>query len=192
MDREGVRIAHVDEIAAEAEEPGDERRWKPVRATLGIDAFGANAFVADAGQLIVHEHHEVEADGPEAGHRELYVVLRGRAEFTLDGERVERAGRDAGVPRRPGHRPQRRRPRGRHGGAGGRRPRGAAVRRVRLGGRLGRLPRTYGVTTTFSASPLLMRGNASGVSSSDTTSVTTPRMLAVFCSSMSSACTWSR
>ena len=45
MDREGVRIAHVDEIAAEAEEPGDERRWKPVRA---------NAFVADAGQLIVH------------------------------------------------------------------------------------------------------------------------------------------
>lgn len=89
MDREGVRIAHVDEIAAEAEEPGDERRWKPVRATLGIDAFGANAFVADAGQLIVHEHHEVEADGPEAGHRELYVVLRGRAEFTLDGERVD-------------------------------------------------------------------------------------------------------
>ena len=49
----------------------------------------ANAFVADAGQLIVHEHHEVEADGPEAGHRELYVVLRGRAEFTLDGERVD-------------------------------------------------------------------------------------------------------
>ena len=121
MDREGVRIAHVDEIAAEAEEPGDERRWKPVRA---------NAFVADAGQLIVHEQ--------------------------------------------------------------ARRPRGAAVRRVRLGGRLGRLPRTYGVTTTFSASPLLMRGNASGVSSSDTTSVTTPRMFAVFCSSMSSACTWSR
>ena len=40
MDREGVRIAHVDQIAAEAEEPGDERRWKPVRATLGIDAFG--------------------------------------------------------------------------------------------------------------------------------------------------------
>ena len=126
MDREGVRIAHVDEIAAEAEEPGDERRWKPVRATLGIDAFGANAFVADAGQLIVHL-----ADP-------------------------------------------------------------ATVRRVRLGGRLGRLPRTYGVTTTLSASPLLMRGNASGVSSSDTTSVTTPRMFAVFCSSMSSACTWSR
>jgi hypothetical protein len=49
-----VRIAHVDEIAAEEEGPGDERRWKPVRATLGIDAFGANAFVADAGQLIVH------------------------------------------------------------------------------------------------------------------------------------------
>jgi hypothetical protein len=33
--------------------------------------------------------------GPEAGHRELYVVLRGRAEFTLD-ERVD-AGRPFAV-----------------------------------------------------------------------------------------------
>ena len=89
MPRESVRIANVDEIAAVPEQPGDERQWKPVRATLGIDAFGSNAFVADAGQLIVHEHDELERDDPEAGHRELYVVLRGRAEFTLGGEQVD-------------------------------------------------------------------------------------------------------
>ena len=68
MSGDNVRIAHVDEIAAEPEEPGDERQWN---------------------QLIVDEHHEVEADDPEAENRELYMVLRGRAEFTLGGEQVD-------------------------------------------------------------------------------------------------------
>jgi len=89
MAPDGVRIAHVDDIEGVPGQHYVEGEWKPVRAELGIDAFGANAYVADAGQLIVVEHDELDADDPGASHRELYVVLRGRAEFTLAGETVD-------------------------------------------------------------------------------------------------------
>jgi mannose-6-phosphate isomerase-like protein (cupin superfamily) len=59
--------------------------WRPVRRRFGIEAFGVNVFSAEqAGELVVEDHYERE--GPE----ELYVVLRGRAAFTLgDGEEVD-------------------------------------------------------------------------------------------------------
>lgn len=66
---------------------GGTLRWKPVRRTLGIQAFGTNAYVADAGQLVVEEHDEVSSTG--SGHEELYVVLRGHARFTIDGEDLD-------------------------------------------------------------------------------------------------------
>ncbi len=53
--------------------------WKPLRRKLGIEAFGTNAYVAGPGEDIVEEHSE-----ENLGHEELYVVLRGRATFTLD------------------------------------------------------------------------------------------------------------
>ena len=71
MAREGVRIAHVDDIPAVPGQSYIEGAWKPVRADLGIDAFGTNAYVADAGQLIVEEHDELNSDDPGASHREL-------------------------------------------------------------------------------------------------------------------------
>ena len=89
MAPDGVRIAHVDDIEGVPGQHYVEGEWKPVRAELGIDAFGANAYVADAGQLIVEEHDELDAADPGASHRELYVVLRGRAEFTLAGETID-------------------------------------------------------------------------------------------------------
>jgi tetratricopeptide (TPR) repeat protein len=63
-------------------------RWALVRQKLGINAFGANAWTSQqAGQEVIGEHDEV---GPRAGkHEELYVVLAGRATFTIDGEDVE-------------------------------------------------------------------------------------------------------
>lgn len=67
---------------------GDTLRWKPVRRTLGIRAFGTNAYVADAGQLVVEEHDERSGTGP-GGHEELYVVVRGHARFTIDGEELD-------------------------------------------------------------------------------------------------------
>jgi quercetin dioxygenase-like cupin family protein len=59
--------------------------WRPVRRTLDVGAFGVNAYVApNAGDDVVEEHTE-EA----LGHEEIYVVLAGRATFTLDGEALD-------------------------------------------------------------------------------------------------------
>jgi mannose-6-phosphate isomerase-like protein (cupin superfamily) len=62
--------------------------WRPVRRRLGIEAFGVNAYSTDeAGQEVVEHHDET---GTGAGrHEELYVVVRGRARFTLDEEEVD-------------------------------------------------------------------------------------------------------
>jgi quercetin dioxygenase-like cupin family protein len=50
--------------------------------TLGIEAFGTNAYTAEeAGGDVVEPHTE----DPELGHQELYFVARGRARFILDG-----------------------------------------------------------------------------------------------------------
>jgi tetratricopeptide (TPR) repeat protein len=75
-------VAHLDEI----DEMDDGREpYRPVRHHFGITAFGATAWTArNAGDRIINEHDESEPDSPE----ELYVVLRGRAVFELDGERV--------------------------------------------------------------------------------------------------------
>jgi len=59
-------------------------RWKPVRRTLDVRAFGINAYAADAGQDVVEAHDETGSGA--GGHEELYLVLRGRARFSLDGE----------------------------------------------------------------------------------------------------------
>jgi mannose-6-phosphate isomerase-like protein (cupin superfamily) len=63
-------------------------RWATVRAHLGIDAFGVNAWTADeAGKEVISEHDEVANNGNQ--HQELYVVLNGRATFAVDGEEFE-------------------------------------------------------------------------------------------------------
>jgi hypothetical protein len=62
-------------------------RWHMIRTMLGIDSFGINAWRAtEAGQEIIGEHDEL--GGGAGGHEELYLVLAGRATFTIDGERV--------------------------------------------------------------------------------------------------------
>ena len=64
---------------------GGSMRWHPVRRALGIRAFGTNAYsAANAGDRVVEEHTE-----QAAGHEEVYLVLEGRAEFTLGEESVD-------------------------------------------------------------------------------------------------------
>jgi tetratricopeptide (TPR) repeat protein len=59
--------------------------WRPIRRTLGIRAFGINAYTADeAGKHVVEEHTESQLQ-----HEEVYVVVRGRARFTLDDEAID-------------------------------------------------------------------------------------------------------
>jgi mannose-6-phosphate isomerase-like protein (cupin superfamily) len=52
----------------------------PVRYTLGLRAVGVNAWAADEGGQLVPPHAE------DSGSEELYVVLRGRAQFMVGGE----------------------------------------------------------------------------------------------------------
>ena len=62
-----------------------ELRWKPVRRTLGIEAFGMNAYTAEkAGDDVVERHSE-----ERLRHEEVYVVLAGRATFELDDEKLD-------------------------------------------------------------------------------------------------------
>jgi hypothetical protein len=82
------RTTTLDDIEEIPVDVGLPLRWKPIRRTLGIQAFGTNAYAADAGQLIVEEHDEVSGTGP-GGHEELYVVVRGHARFTIDGEDLD-------------------------------------------------------------------------------------------------------
>ena len=61
--------------------------WKPVRRTLGVTAFGINAYTATAaGDEVVEDHNEYP-DGP--AHEEIYAVVSGHAVFTVDGEEVD-------------------------------------------------------------------------------------------------------
>jgi tetratricopeptide (TPR) repeat protein len=68
----GYAVAHLDEI----DELEDGRcPWRPVRHHFGIRSFGVNAWTArEAGDRIVNEHDEADADGDE----ELYLVQRVR------------------------------------------------------------------------------------------------------------------
>jgi hypothetical protein len=78
----GYAVSQLDEI----EEQDDGRcPFRPVRHHFGITAFGVNAWTArKAGDRIINEHDESEPESNE----ELYLVLRGRAVFELDGDRV--------------------------------------------------------------------------------------------------------
>ena len=59
--------------------------WKPVRRTLGITAFGINAYTAaNAGDEVVEDHTE-----EPLGHEEVYAVVSGHAVFAVDGEEVD-------------------------------------------------------------------------------------------------------
>ncbi len=82
MDRYAA-VAHIDQIL----ELDDGRApMRAVRHHFGITSFGVNAWTArEAGARIINEHDESEPDSNE----ELYLVLRGRASFEIDGEQFD-------------------------------------------------------------------------------------------------------
>ena len=77
------KVAHIDEI-----EPIDDGNvpMRPVRAHLGITAFGVNSFTAaKAGDRVINPHAE---DQP-GDNDELYVVITGHARFEVAGETID-------------------------------------------------------------------------------------------------------
>jgi tetratricopeptide (TPR) repeat protein len=76
-----ARVARIDDLER-IDAAGIHQR--PVRRTLGISAFGTNAYTAEAGEHVVEPHTE-EGNG----HEELYVVIAGRAKFVVDGEEID-------------------------------------------------------------------------------------------------------
>ena len=76
------RVATVDELQDIPYR--QDTHMRPVRHHLGITAFGTNAWTATKpGDRLMPEHAEDE------GVEELYVVLRGRARFEIDGDTVD-------------------------------------------------------------------------------------------------------
>jgi len=76
------QTAHVDELDRIPVDQGLE--WRPVRRRFDIQAFGVNAYTAEKiGAPVVEEHTETMS-----GHEELYVVVRGRARFTIGDEEM--------------------------------------------------------------------------------------------------------
>jgi hypothetical protein len=73
-----VRIQDIDAIATAGV------HWHPLRRALAITAFRTNGYTADAGELLIEPHDET--DGAE---EEMYVLITGRATFTVDGEEID-------------------------------------------------------------------------------------------------------
>jgi tetratricopeptide (TPR) repeat protein len=80
-----VSVSHIDEL--DRIEMPDGFVWRPIRRHFDIRAFGVNAYTAlEAGGLIVEPHTERQLK-----HEEIYLVVRGRALFTVDGNEHELA-----------------------------------------------------------------------------------------------------
>jgi mannose-6-phosphate isomerase-like protein (cupin superfamily) len=81
---DGWQSVHLDAIDPIAVVDG-KLLWRPVRRTLDVRAFGINAYVApNPGDDVVEEHTE-----SALRHEEVYVVLAGRATFTLGDETLD-------------------------------------------------------------------------------------------------------
>jgi mannose-6-phosphate isomerase-like protein (cupin superfamily) len=81
----GWQAVRIDDLEA-IPWPGAETTWRPLRAAIGARIVGMGAYTAErAGQDVVEPHRD--ADG--MGHEEVYVVLRGRATFTLAGSELD-------------------------------------------------------------------------------------------------------
>jgi Tetratricopeptide repeat len=66
-----------------------ELTWLPLRRALGVTGFGIALWeAADAAGVLIERHDETTTGAGDA-HEELYLVLDGRATFTVDGEEVD-------------------------------------------------------------------------------------------------------
>ena len=82
-----VRVARLDELEAIPVAGG---LYVPLRRTLGVRAFGINAYLAArVGDQLIEKHDETGSGA--GGHEEAYLVVSGRALFTVAGEEIDAA-----------------------------------------------------------------------------------------------------
>ena len=79
-------VKRLDDVPLVPTDDQEDSDWYPLQHHFGLSAFGVNAFAGDAGTELVAEHDE-RASGQE----ELYLVVRGAARFTLNGEEHDAA-----------------------------------------------------------------------------------------------------
>ena len=77
---EGYEILTLDEVETASHRGSN---LIPVRHLLGFRPAGVNAWVADEGGQLIPPHEE------DSGNEELYVVVRGRATFTVGDETAD-------------------------------------------------------------------------------------------------------
>jgi tetratricopeptide (TPR) repeat protein len=77
---DGYTILTLDEVET-AQHRGSN--LIPVRHALGFQPAGVNAWIADSGGQLIPPHEE------DSGNEELYVVVRGRATFTVGEETAD-------------------------------------------------------------------------------------------------------
>jgi hypothetical protein len=77
-------VRRVEDVPRVPLDPGDPD-WFPLTHHFGFTAFGANVYVARAGNAdLLGDHDESKSE-----QEELYVVVAGEAAFTIEGERFD-------------------------------------------------------------------------------------------------------
>jgi hypothetical protein len=77
-----LKRLHVRDVPPGPSDAG--AHWLPLRATLGLQAFGLSGYVGDEGETVVPSH--AETGGGAGRHQELYIVLAGGARFEVGEE----------------------------------------------------------------------------------------------------------
>jgi quercetin dioxygenase-like cupin family protein len=80
---DGYTILSLDEIEPAPYHQRDGQKLLAIQRLLDFRAAGINGWIGDPGEGLVPEHAE------DSDNEELYVVVRGRARFTVDGVVVD-------------------------------------------------------------------------------------------------------
>lgn len=80
---DGYMILSLDEVEPAPYHQRGGQKLLPIQSLTGYRAAGINGWTGDPGEPLVPEHAE------DSDNEELYVVVRGRAKFTVDGKDVD-------------------------------------------------------------------------------------------------------
>jgi hypothetical protein len=80
----GFWVKRLEDVPLVPTDDPEDFDWYPLQHHFEIGAFGVNAFGGDEGISLVAEHDERKAE-----HQELYLVVKGAARFTIEGQAVD-------------------------------------------------------------------------------------------------------